>query len=378
MKKTLALILTALLAVSLTLAVSAGAYNPAGGCKTAVNVCKADPAAVVKDGIIGEGEYREIEVNRDPDATDLMLSYLNAAQYTQAEDFLQNVHFYTSWDEIHGLNFAIVSTLLEDPWCETPLPAPNAGDGFLFQFGSMYRVCASEENKSLVNRGIGINTTTGEILIGDYDENGYTGSLDLQAGRDYTVAVNGRTVTYEFSYPLASVVKAENIVDGAPTEGYTVWIDLTATGGSVGREQENGAITYAISLGDSGYMATWNQFTEPSHAKAVFTNDPVVEAAPDTTTDADIDQPSSGGDSETPGTEDTTGPVDTDNGQSETTETKGTEPVAPKENNVPTDTTSSETAKESGKAPATADPIVTAALVSGVSALGFTFCKKRK
>ena len=370
MKKALVLILAALFAVSLTVAVSAGAYNPAGGCKTAVNVCKADPAAVVKDGIIGEGEYREIEVNRDPDSTDLMLSYLNASAYMQAEEFLGNVHFYTSWDEVHGINFAIVSTLLEDPVNLGELPAPHTNDEFLFQFGSMYRVCESEENKSLASRGISINTATGQQLIGDYDENGYTGSLELEAGRDFFVSVNGRTVTYEISYPLASVVKADSIVNGAPTDGYTIWCDLTATGGSVGTGID-GSEAYAISLGDSGYMATWNQFTEPSHAKFVFTSDPVLATTSDSESET---HPTSGGEVTT-GTDTTKDPVDTDNKQDNT---NGDEPTVPTDKGNTSEDVRTPEKDSTGKAPATADPIVLAALASTVSALGFTFCKKKK
>ncbi|MCQ2456816.1 MAG: hypothetical protein MJ096_05610, partial [Clostridia bacterium] len=115
MKKIIGILIAVMMVASLAIVTSASAFNPAGGCKTEFKVYKADPSVVVKDGIIGEGEYREIEVSYDVDLTDLMFGYENAAEYMKCEEFLPNVHFYSSWDEVHGVNFAIKATLLETP-----------------------------------------------------------------------------------------------------------------------------------------------------------------------------------------------------------------------------------------------------------------------
>ena len=387
MKKIIGILIAVMMVASLAIVTSASAFNPAGGCKTEFKVYKADPSVVVKDGIIGEGEYREIEVSYDVDLTDLMFGYENASEYLKCEEFLPNVHFYSSWDEVHGVNFAIKATLLETPWNETPQPGLDyygdkgfPGDEFLFQFGAMFRVCETNSNGDacIINRGISKNTATGELLFGWYDENGYSGNMQLTAYNDYNVAIDGNTITYEISYPIAEAVKAADIVGGAPAEGASIWVSMTATGGSEGRFHE-GSKVYSVSLGDTGYLARWNEFSEPSNAKAIFTNDPVIEVigGDDTTT------PGTTPGTDNPGTEPAgnTDPVDSNNpGVTDPTDpsTPGTDPVNPADPTNPSNPTNPTTPSNPGKAPSTADPIVIAAIASALSACGFAISKKRK
>ena len=133
--------------------VSASWENPAYGCKTETTIKKAS-SPVVHDGLIKSGEYQEIEINRDIDTTDLLLVYYKGTLKTnkaKLTEFLQNVHYYISWDETNGLNFAAQATLLETPWCSGTNPAPEdwheedgvrfpSDEHFMFQFGFVTKV----------------------------------------------------------------------------------------------------------------------------------------------------------------------------------------------------------------------------------------------
>ena len=384
MKKIISIIVAIMMVAALAVVTGASAFNPAGGCKTEFKVYKADPSAVVKDGIIGDGEYREIEVSHDVDTTDLMFGYQNATEYLKCEEFLPNVHFYSSWDEIHGINFAIKATLLETPWNETPQPGLDyygdkgfPGDEFLFQFGAMFRVCETNSNGDacIINRGISKNTATGELLFGWYDENGYSDNMQLTAYNDYNVVIDGNTITYEISYPIAEAVKAADIVGGAPAEGAFIWVAMTATGGSEGRNNNDSKV-YAISLGDTGYLARWNEFSEPSNAKAIFTNDPVIEVSggDDGTTD-----PSTSGTTGSGGeVVDTTNNTDPKKDDPDVSGGEGTDKTGDDQNTPSTDSGNKNPSGGTDKAPSTSDPIVLAAVASVISACGFMISKKRK
>ena len=236
------------------------------GCQTSATIKKA-AAPVVHDGVIKAGEYEEIEINRDPNTTDLLLVYLTVNQKTKAQQFLNNVHYYISWDEDNGLNFAAQATLLETPYCsgtnpdpenwpihpETGLPYPS-DEYFMFQFGLVTKVSEAEDSENeFLYRGIGVNTETGEQLYGWYKEHGLTGSLEQTAGEDYFVKVDGNTVTYEISYPFESVLEADKLSDGLPIDGDQIRFVMTLTGGSEGVNME-GAKTYGVSLGDGGFL----------------------------------------------------------------------------------------------------------------------------
>ena len=236
------------------------------GCQTSATIKKA-ANAVVHDGVIRLGEYEEIEINRDPSTTDLLLVYLATNQKTKAQQFLNNVHYYISWDETNGLNFAAQATLLETPYCIGTNPAPEdwpihpdtglpypSDEHFMFQFGLVTKVGEVElsENEFLY-RGIGVNTETGEQLYGWYKEHGLTGFLEQTAGEDYFVKVEGNTVTYEISYPFESVLEPDKLSGGLPIDGDQIRFVMTLTGGSEGKGLEN-AQTYGVSLGDGGFL----------------------------------------------------------------------------------------------------------------------------
>ncbi|MBQ8523935.1 MAG: hypothetical protein IJ457_04875 [Clostridia bacterium] len=379
MKRILSVILCTVMIAVFAVVVNAESINMAGGCKVEVDVMKADPSVVIKDGVIGADEYVEVDVNRDPAATDLLYSWSgDSTLFASCEEFVKNVHFYFSWDEVHGLNIALKATLLETPHNEGVLPAPGAGDDFLFQFGMMCSVVQKDDmTQDVMYRGISKNTVTGELLIGDYGVHGYKGNADIQPGRDFTVSIEGNTVTYEMSYPLDAVLKAEELDGGLPVEGSSIHMNISATGGSTGTGYD-AATTYAISLGDGGYMTTINLIENPSPVKLFFRNDAIGGgAAVDTTpvTTAPESEEDSTMISILIPIETGTGPVITEIVTSSVvigTDESGnditdilTEVVTPVVTNAPT-----ESAGQGTSAPATGDVMIIAAVVSAISACG--------
>lgn len=292
MKKVLSVLISAMLIASLlSVALSANCFNPNGGCEIETKIYKADPSAVVKDGVISEGEYREIEINRDPNTTDCLFTYESAVLEPNCEEMLQKSHFYLSWDEVHGLNIAAVAYIIEEP--ENLCTCPDStyyggdydwpGDEFLFQFGMMFRVTSGDNNDGahgigeIINRGISVNTETGEQLIGHYGTHGYVSSyLDLKPGEDFFVKVDGHYVTYEMSYPIDAVVKAQFLSGTSPAEGTMIYFCQSITGGSVGMYHKTDTNCYAVSVGDGGYMTKRNTIDNLSDAIGYFTNETVV------------------------------------------------------------------------------------------------------
>ena len=401
MKKIItALLCATLLVASLTISASAGAWNAAGGCQVNNTIMKTDPARVQKDGVIGVGEYTEIEMNRDPETTDIMISFLNSAQYLDAEAFLNNVHFYMSWDEVHGINIAATAELLETPKNEDVWPPEHLttddkgftypGDDFMWQFGLMFKTFITDDmsNKNtLYYRAFSKNTVTGELQYGYYNQNGYTGNYQMTPGEDYIVTINGNLVTYEFSCPLADFLPESDLVNGLPVDGAMFRYALTVSGGGEGTYME-GAKTYAVSVGDYGYMTAWSQWRDgATHAHGIFTNEVIhVDVDTDTTTDADS---SNAVTTQAPTQEATTRieseivtsyvEVTDDDGNAVTDENgnKVTDVVS----DVVTSIVADEPTGNAGNgtsAPPTGSPMIIAAVAAAISACGVVVAKKRK
>ena len=410
MKKIISMILCVMLLSALAVFANAEAINMAGGCTTEVTVKKADASVVIKDGIIGEGEYIEAEVNRDPLTTDLLFSWHpDAALFASCEEFLNNVHFYFSWDEVNGLNMAVKATLLETPVCTSPQPADDAmndgqgnyypGDEFLFQFGAMFKFNDGPDAVSsdiVLYRGLGYNTETNTALEGHYGRHGHTGTYKLAYGSNYMVKLDGNTVTYEISVPLADVLTATQINGKAPVDGTSLYFDVTATGGSTGTSVGD-AMCYAVSLGDGGYMMSNGAGTDLKSATAIFSNDTIVDApvVEDTTVTTDtpdttVPAPATSEKVTTPApTQEATTQIVTDVVTSyvEQTDDDGNV-VTDGDGNAVTDVVSEvitsivteapTQAPDGNKAPVTGDPMVIAAVVAAISACGVVVAKKRK
>ena len=382
-KKITAIVIAVMLGVSLlALNVLAGAMNPADGCQTSFTVKKAS-VPVSHDGVISQGEYEEIEINRDPDTTDMLLTWDGSAQMVEfASDFLGNVHYYVSWDD-GAVNFAAQATLLEDPYCAGTNPETfddHPGDEFfMFQFGFLVKIeNLDDKDNEYLYYAIGKNTETGELLEGYYR---YLGHVPCKpaAGQDYNVSISGRTVTYEISFPLNAVLAPDQLSGGAPIDGAKFSVSMTLSGGSLGDGHHSNA-TYAVSLGDGGYMTSTRLIGNYSGASATLSNDTVAGSTPVTPPDDD-----QGGDTgENPGGGSGNTPAGPSNDQGQTvvvdpdqyevrTDDEGNEVIIDRETGEEVDVNTLPTTPAK-----TGDPMVIIAAVAAVSAAGAFIVKKRK
>ena len=380
MKKVFAVLLAALMIASLSaIHAFAGALNPDNGCKVEAQIKRAASGAVVHDGVISQGEYNEIEINRDSDTTDMLLSWNGSGEgLIDACEFLKNVHFYVSWDE-NGLNLAAQGTLLEDPFCDGTYPETLqeyegkqfVGDEFFaFNFGCIFKIENPDDwDMEYLYRSLGINTETGEQLVGAYWADGHTGSLTLTQGTDYYVGINGRTVTYEITFPFASALKADQLNGSLPVDGAEFYFTISLTGGSQGYDSGK---TYAVSLGDGGYMTSRRIIGDYSGALGIISMEPVV--ATETEPDPGTEPPVEPGPGETePGTGTEPGTTPTEPGTTPDPENPGQEPVSDPQTPV-----SEQQPGQRTVAPTTGDPMIVIAAVSLLSAGAALVIKKRK
>ncbi len=382
LKKVSAAILATLIVVSLVAVHTfAAAFNPANGCKTEATVKRAASGAVVHDGIISPGEYNEIEINRDADKTDLLLSWDGSGSLLESAcEALKNAHFYISWDE-KGVNLAAQVTLLEDPHCEGTFPTQfteyegktfPSDEFFMFQFGCLFKIDDPEKgvNESVVYRSIGMNTETGEQLYGWYWDHGRTGALNQNPGDDYFVRIDGRTVTYELTYPIETVFKAEDITDSLPADGTEFYFTISLTGGSQG-VNHNDNQTYAVSLGDGGFMTSPRLISDFSGAHGIISYASVTGDEPGETTPGTEPGTTEPGET-TPGTE----PGNTENPGNTNNPANPSDPTNPDPVQGPV--TPGQNPGTGTNAPTTGDPMILIAAVSAIGAgAAFVIGKRR-
>ena len=109
MKKILAIILTVAMATTLLCSTAMAASVAPVYWDLEIELRKADPDNVVKDGVIGENEYEKIDVNNDL----LWLNYNTVIEdgfgkiLENSAKVRESLEYYFSWDEVNGLNFAV-------------------------------------------------------------------------------------------------------------------------------------------------------------------------------------------------------------------------------------------------------------------------------
>ena len=371
MKKLLSMIIAVLIVVSMTaIVVSAQSYNPNGGCDIEFTVKKANPDAVVKDGIIGEGEYEKFDADLSPDATNLTLVFgNNAAMYTPAEEMLGTMEYYFSWDEIHGFNFAVKCRPSEYSQTIPMGTGDKPGDQFLCNLGLQLE-CAPSETRGelpLFYYAISRNATTGEYYEGHYNQLGNKGSYDPAPKTDYEVSFSADgTVTYEWSVPFSAFLSSD------AANGTHFGFTLCAVAGTDTPDSgEKNYNCYGVSFGEYGYMV--DQRYGPRHALATLSDELIGGTI------------SGGDDSTTPGTNPSTDDPSTEPSTDKPViDPKPDDPSNPSDgNDNPSEgndnpAEGNDNPAEGNKAPSTADPIVIAAIASAVSACGFMLSKKRK
>ncbi|MBQ6678326.1 MAG: S-layer homology domain-containing protein [Clostridia bacterium] len=259
-----------------TPAVSAQSYSPVGGWKAGHNsaeeakieVKKADPADVKKDGVIGDGEYERLVVDQTEDNTPLHVLYITNDNLQDGLDMLATIEFWFSWDEVHGFNFAIVGhPAVIRQVLDVSVDHYTPGDDFANNTAFILNMLTEngvagtidedgwahgsmDPKNYCVYYALAKRTDTGSYLEGHYhrDTLGLSGDYDPFAGVDYIITYTADTATIEWSVPFSEISRG-NI--GA---GSSIYACFTMTSGNAGPDDEMYADTYGIGLGDKCFM----------------------------------------------------------------------------------------------------------------------------
>ena len=385
MKKLIAILLLGMLTLSL-LAVGASAqsinsngYTPAG---TTATVKRADPANVVKDGVIGDGEYEKLAIDTNEDTTFLHMAFGTGEMLAYAEDLLASMEYYASWCD-GWFNLAVRSKPAKlQQLLDVKTDGEYPEDGFCRNVAFTLSSDVKQERDKGVQCNfyfaIGKRTDTGAYLLGYYGDHqrGNSNSYLPKAGENFVIEYDYDTgyATMEWSIPFSEICEG-----GTATAGDSVYFSIGALGGEELDSSNENERWYATALGDFSFGVD----LKSAHNHAAFQlTDEVIEKTgttpvpdPDPDPEPDPDNPG-GGSGNTPA-----GPSN-DQGQ--------TVVVDPDQYEVRTDDEGNEIIvdKETGEtvdvntlpvAPAkTGDPMIIMAAVAAVSAAGaFIVGKKR-
>ena len=414
MKKIVTLLLAVVMIASLAIAASAETFLGNGKCEVELDIKKADPANVVKDGIIGEGEYEKFDISKD----DLAINFINANCYLTADAMAEDMEFYFSWDEVHGFNFAVkydayplaaaeklgydAASILDGFKTTVEQPVANADglimDNFCFNVGVVFASGWDEDNNTqsfyyAVGEKI---QTPGSYLTGHWNQLGADGQYEAVGGKDFEFGYNGTTVTCEWSIPFAEFDFA-----GAGA-GSEIDFSIAACAGDAEVEDElegnaanffNAGNSWSVALGQKCFLV--QSTSDAQRAKAHLLNDvipgPAAPATSENTPDQPVETPATSQNvATTPAptqapessvvTEVVTSQVAVTNEAGETETNEAGEIVTEVVTEVVTSiVTAAPTDSANGnKAPVTGDPMVIAAVVAAISACGVVVAKKRK
>ncbi len=258
MKRFLAFFISALMLLSaFAVASFANSYNARDYWNIdevgVINVKKADPANVVKDGQIGENEYERYDLDLDPDTSYLHLFYMEGDTYQNAEDMLGTMEYYFSWDEVHGFNFAIRNkpALIHQtlrPNDSDPPEDPFCWDlSYVFAADTLNGMNGGSEH-TVLYYALAKTTDTNEYIEGHYGPTqlGQNGDYDPTPEVDYCITYSDDGYsTIEWSVPF------EDLYPGAGA-GTDLKITLSALAGNTD-DPEDRSTSYGVILGDYGY-----------------------------------------------------------------------------------------------------------------------------
>lgn len=365
MKKIFAAVLASVMVVAM-LAVAVGAQSQAmNGTgwdpSVVVNVKKANPDNVVKDGVINSNEYEKFEVDLTEFNSPLHVTFISGDDMQRGINMLATMEYYFSWDEVHGINIAIrnkpevIQQLLdvkdgektEDDFCR------NVAWG----------ISASTDNDGVLYFALGKRTDDGRYLEGQYgpDQLGVNKNYNPTELQDYIITYDNATgyCTIEWSIPLSNFLAGGGGV-GSELQ-FTLWANAGTSTVPDDFSGDSGAI-YGVVLGDFGFMV--NQKSMINNVKYLLTAD---ELAGDP---VPVPDPPVPGPTPTP----TPTPVDPDN--------PNPAPNPDNSGNGGDNGSGSGNGNANnggnGTAPRTGDPMIIMAAVAAVSAAGaFIVGKKR-
>ena len=416
------IVLAAMLLATFVVTASAETYLVNDPCQVNFEIKKADPAYVVKDGIISEGEYEKVTFNKD----DLAINFLGSGCWMTADAMADTAEFYFSWDEVHGLNFAVrydayplaAGEALGYPadqiinGCKTSVDQPvineegKTKDNFLYNMGVNFSSGWNDAtNNHLFYYSIARKTDYSSYLTGHWGQLGPDGVYQAVGGQDFEITYNGTVVTAEWSIPFAAfgyegVGAGDQIAFTIVATAGGAEVDDPTNAGSLG-DQKN---SWGVSLGQIGFMVQQSRTHE--RAKATLVADTIAAPAnttfvdttevpgsdPVTTPNPGVDPvESSENDNTTP---DPTQPATTqivtdivtsyfdvtDDGGNVVTDEDGNKVTGVASDVVTSIVTDAPTESAGGGTSAvpTGSPMIIAAVVAAISACGVVVAKKRK
>ena len=377
MKKIFAFAIAAIMIVAM-MAVAVGAQSQAMNGTgwdpdNVVNVKKADPANVIKDGVINANEYERFEVDTSEENSPLHITFITGDDMLAGLDMLATMEYYFSWDEVHGINIAVrnkpaeIQQLLdiktdgdkpEDDFCQNVAwgvsgPTDNdASPSFYFALGK--------------------RTDDGRYLEGHWNQLGAQGNYNPVELQDYIINYDYATgyCTIEWSIPLNAFLTNGGGA-GSKIE-FTIW----ANGGT--NTVPDFSTAYGVVMGDFGFMV--NQKAMINHVTYNLTDeslagDPTPVPDPDPDPDPNPDNPG-GGSGNTPAgpSNDQGQTVVIDPDQYEvTTDDEGNEIIVDKETGETVDVNTLPVAPAK-----TGDPMIIMATVAAFSAAGAFIVRRRR
>lgn len=229
---------------------SAGCYIPnetGWDPDDVVTVRRADPGKVVKDGVIGEGEYERLEVDVFEETTPLVFPYVSADNLEQALTMSKTIGFYFSWDAEHGINIAIRNKPHKIQQLLNVKNGVKTEDDFLHNTAYGINAVTDNPDSKSFYFALGKRTDTGVYLEGQWGQLGAQGAYDPAEEVDYIISYGDDGFsTIEWSIPLDVFFK-----DGGGV-GSVLRFTLSVMGGSTTRD-EDFTDFYGVALGDRCY-----------------------------------------------------------------------------------------------------------------------------
>ncbi len=363
MKRLAAIAASLMVAVSmLCLPAVAQGYKPSGnrGCRIKFDVPKVDSGAVVKDGLIGDGEYRRIELDTDPETTDLYLVYgTDSRGYDRAVAMLKTVEYYFSWDDVHGFNFAV---RYKPERQVQQLDVEHGGrypeDNFLNNCGVGISILDRNRSNSapdFLYYSIAKKTDgSGEYLRGWWDQLGISGHYDPVPERDFIIEYeDDGYITCEWSIPFSEILKTDPV-------GAKIYLSLSAMAGD--SPTADFSTLYGVSLGDRGFLVPQDDSSQHAVAVLIDGSSPDGEGDPPSPTPDPVPDPT---------------PDSTPDTTPSRTPAADTESVADTE--VKPNSTNGETVShDSVTAPQTGDPSLLLSAAAATSAAGVLYARRRR
>ncbi|MBQ6262808.1 MAG: hypothetical protein IJK58_04765 [Clostridia bacterium] len=288
MRKFFAIVLTAVFAFTLAALPSAADSVRLDDTPVTLTVKRADPAYVVKDGVIREGEYERFEVDLDPDNSPLNRCFWSTDDLDDAEEMLPTMEYYFSWDEIHGFNFAIRNKPVELKQIIPEGTGDPPEDGFnknvAYTFVADLGTKLGKLSDTLMYYAVCKRTDTGAYEEGHYNQLGLKGNYNPAEGVDYVISYSDDGYsTIEWSVPF------DNFVEGEAAAGTVFYFSLGAQGGR--SETAAGERCYSVALGDWSWLVAAR--SSKSHVTATLSDELIPTPGPSPAADPTADDPTS-------------------------------------------------------------------------------------